>query len=161
VAAGYHRLAGKYRDLEAKVKAMEKSCAARVADIEKKMAKEVEDYKFYHLKFRRSLRALHEILVSSLGEIGARCLMFPPKSAPNEDFFSWFEDEVKSLSGVFRQLNDNFVVLAIEGVLNMLRSSGCRDLSALYQLVNSSDASVVEDVPAEVQKLADRLVSRW
>jgi hypothetical protein len=68
---------------------------------------------------------------------------------------------VKSLSGVFRQLNDNFVVLAIEGVLNMLRSSGCRDLSALYQLVNSSDASVVEDVPAEVQKLADRLVSRW
>jgi hypothetical protein len=68
---------------------------------------------------------------------------------------------VRSLPGVFWQLNDNFVVLAIKGVLNMLHSSGCQELSELRQLAASSDASIVEDVSAEVQKIADHLVCRW
>jgi hypothetical protein len=56
---------------------------------------------------------------------------------------------VKSLPGVFRQLNDNFVVLTIEGVMNM---------SSLHQLVASSYASIVEDNSVEVQKFVGRLV---
>jgi hypothetical protein len=43
----------------------------------------------------------------------------------------------------------------------MLHSSGCRELSGLHQLVTSSDASIVEDVPAEVKKITDHLVRRW
>jgi hypothetical protein len=41
--------------------------------------------------------------------------------------------------GMVWQLNDNFVVLAIEGVLNMLHSSGCQELSRLRDLAASSD----------------------
>jgi chromosome segregation ATPase len=85
VVASYCRLASKYKDVEAKVKAIEKekvkvekSCTTQVAEVEKKLVKEVEDYMDYRLKFWRSLRALHEIFVSSLGEIGARCLPSPP-----------------------------------------------------------------------------------
>jgi hypothetical protein len=47
---------------------------------------------------------------------------------------------------------DNFLVLAIEGILNMLHSSSCQELPALHELAASSDAFVVENVPAEVQK---------
>jgi hypothetical protein len=65
---------------------------------------------------------------------------------------------VKFMSGVFRQLNDNFVVLTIEGVLNMLQSSGCGHLSSLHQLVASSYALIVEDIPVEVHKFVGRLV---
>jgi hypothetical protein len=48
------------------------------------------------------------------------------------------------------QLNDNFVVLAIEGVLNMLHNSGCLELLTLRDLAASSDASIAEDIPWEV-----------
>jgi hypothetical protein len=92
MAAGYHRLADKYKDVEAKVKAIEmekveveKSCTTQVAEVGKKLAKEVEDYKDYRLKFWQSLHALHEIFVYLLGEIGARFLPFPPKSAQNKN----------------------------------------------------------------------------
>jgi hypothetical protein len=40
-------------------------------------------------------------------------------------------------------LNDNFVVLAIEGILNMLNNEGCQELSCLRRLAASSDASVM------------------
>jgi hypothetical protein len=142
--AGYCRLSDKYKTLEAKMRAAkkkkaeaEKLCIAQVAEVEKKLVKEAYDYIEYHLKFWRSVHTLHEILVASLSEIRAPYL-FPSKNAPNEEFFNWFEDEVKSLSGVFWQLNDNFVVL------DMLHSLSCRELPNLHQLEASSDALIVE-----------------
>jgi hypothetical protein len=42
------------------------------------------------------------------------------------------------------QLNDNFVVLAIEGVLNMLYNEGCQELAA------SNDTAVLQDIPENV-----------
>jgi hypothetical protein len=48
------------------------------------------------------------------------------------------------------QLNDNFVVLAIKGVLKMLNGIGCQELSHLHGLAASSDASVVKKVPTDV-----------
>jgi hypothetical protein len=62
---------------------------------------------------------------------------------------------------MFWQLNDNFVVLDIEGVLNMLHSLDCKEFSGLHQLAASSDASIIENILAEVQKIVSRLVHRW
>jgi hypothetical protein len=75
--------------------------------------------------------------------------------------FKWFEEEVKSLPEMFAHLNQNFVALTLEGVLNMLHGSGCGHLHALHSLATSSGTSVLEDVPMEVQKLAGRLVRKW
>jgi hypothetical protein len=93
-------------------------------------------------------------LKTSLREVRASCLPFPAKSVPIDDYISWFGEEVKVLPGAVWQLNDNFVVLAIKGVLNMLHSSGCHELSGLHDLAASSDASVLNNVPTEVQKIA-------
>jgi hypothetical protein len=98
------------------------------------------------------------VLKASFGEVGACCLPFLTRNAPVEDYINWFEEEVKTVLGVIWQLNDNFVVLAIEGILNMLHSSGCQLLPVLCELAASSDASVIENVPAKVQKIAERLV---
>jgi hypothetical protein len=40
----------------------------------------------------------------------------------------------------------------------MLHTSGCQELLALHDLAASSDASVIDNVPREVQKIARRLV---
>jgi hypothetical protein len=60
--------------------------------------------------------------------------------------------------GVIWQLSDNFVVLAIEGVLNMLHSFGYQELSALHDLASSSDASIMDNVPTKVPKIVRCLV---
>jgi hypothetical protein len=44
--------------------------------------------------------------------------------------------------------------LAIEGVLNMLNNEGCQELSHLCGLATSSDASIMQDVPDDMWKLA-------
>jgi hypothetical protein len=62
------------------------------------------------------------------------------------------------VSGVVWQLNDNFVVLAIEGLLNMLHSSGYQELSTPLDLAASSDASVIKYVHGQLQKIVRCLV---
>jgi hypothetical protein len=68
---------------------------------------------------------------------------------------------VISLPEVLEHLNRNFVALALKGAMNMLHGSGCGHLPALHSLATSSEPSVLEDVPAEVHKLASRLVRKW
>jgi hypothetical protein len=66
------------------------------------------------LNIRHRLRNLHEVLVASFGEVNAQCLPFPTRNAPIENFIDWLEEEVKAIPGTVWQLNDNFIVLAIE-----------------------------------------------
>jgi hypothetical protein len=53
------------------------------------------------------------------------------------------------------RLNDNFVILGIEGVLNMLNCEGCQELDRLRNLATSHVASAFEDVPNDMHKLAE------
>jgi hypothetical protein len=48
------------------------------------------------------------------------------------------------------QINDNFVVLATEGVLNMLYNEGCQELGRLHELAASNDTAVLQDIPENV-----------
>jgi hypothetical protein len=53
----------------------------------------------------------------------------------------WVAREVQTVLNTIWQLNDNFAILAIEGVLNMLNNEGCQEF------VTSSDAYILQDVP--------------
>jgi hypothetical protein len=168
VTTGYRRLASKYKKLEAKVNVLEREKTdiaevnvGELNEIEEKLAKEMWDYTDYRWNVQHGLRELHEVLKASLWEVGERCLRFLAKNDPVEDYISWFEEELKVVPGVVGQLNDQFVVLSSEGVLNKLYSPDCQELLILHDLATSSDASVVEDVPGEVQKIAGCLVRRW
>jgi hypothetical protein len=87
-------------------------------------------------------------------EVRVRWLPFKAKSAKVEQFIDWVSMEVKIVPDTVWQLNDNFIILAIEGILNMLNNEGCQELGYLHELDASSDASIVQDVPDNVQKLA-------
>jgi hypothetical protein len=63
--------------------------------------------------------------------------------------------------GTVWKLNDNFIILAIEGVLNMLHGVGYQELPQLRELTALSNVSIVENVPTDVRRLAGRLVQKW
>jgi hypothetical protein len=66
---------------------------------------------------------------------------------------------VKSLPGALATLNKNFIALSFAGVLWMLHESGCDHLLMLSSLASSSDALLLDEIPAEVQKVVRQLVS--
>jgi hypothetical protein len=55
-------------------------------------------------------------------------LPFPGNGAKIEEMIDWVAGKVKTMSDIVRQLNDNFIVLGIEGILNMLNGEGCQEL---------------------------------
>jgi hypothetical protein len=87
---------------------------------------------------RRWLRVLHEIVALSFDEVKAQCL---------SDTVWW--------------LNANFIILGIEGILNMLNGEACQKLNWLHDMVAFCDAAALEDVPKDVHRLAGEIVWRW
>jgi hypothetical protein len=78
-----------------------------------------------------------------------------------EEMLNWVAEEVKVVLDTVWWLNDNFAVLGIEGVLNMLNGKGCQELTRLRDLAISRDATVLEDAPDDVHRLAGRIVRKW
>jgi hypothetical protein len=68
---------------------------------------------------------------------------------------------VNSVPDTIWRLNDNFTILGIDGVLNMLNGKGCQELGWLHDLAGSRDAMVLEDIPEDVHKLVGRIVQKW
>jgi hypothetical protein len=90
-----------------------------------------------------------------LGGLGAQCLPYLDKGAPLGDLVKWFEREIKSLLETFTQLNKSFVTLALAGMLRMLHDSSCEHLPMLSSLASLSDASLLDEIPTEVQEIAE------
>jgi hypothetical protein len=59
------------------------------------------------------------------------------------------------------QLNDNFAILGIKGVLNLQNGEGCQELARLRDLAISRDITVLEDVADDMHRLAGRIVRKW
>jgi hypothetical protein len=98
MTVGYRRLANKYKSLEKRANVIERkktevveAYAAQLAEVDKKLVKETHDYTDYRKNVQHNLRELHEVLKASLQEVGARCLSFPAKNAPIDDYIGWFE----------------------------------------------------------------------
>jgi hypothetical protein len=91
---------------------------------------------------------------SSFDEVKAQCMPFPNKGVVVEEMIDLIAEEVKAVPDTVWRLNDNFAVLGIEGVLNMLHGEGCQELGQLRDLAVSRDAMVLKDVLEDVRKLA-------
>jgi hypothetical protein len=81
-------------------------------------------------------------------------LPFPGKGVKLEEMIGWVAEEVKVVSDMVWRLADNFTVLGIVGVLNMLNGEGCQELTRLHDLAGSRNATVLEDVTDDVHRLA-------
>jgi hypothetical protein len=149
LTAGYRRLLEKHKALieeaeREKTKLVEAQ-ATELAGIKGEMDKETQDYTDYCID----------------GGFFIRRLPFPTRNAKVKDLIDWVGEEVQVVSDNVWRLNDNFVVLAIKGVLNLLNDAGCQELAQLRGLAASSDASVVKNIPNDVWRLAGCLVQKW
>jgi hypothetical protein len=134
--------------------------ATKLAGLQGDMDLETHSYTEYRQNVHHWLRELHEVMASSFNEVHARCLPFPGKGAKVEEMIKWVAGEVKTVPDTVWQLNDNFTVLAVEGILSMLNNEGCQ-LGHLHDWAASSDVAILQNVLEDVRKLAGRLVWRW
>jgi hypothetical protein len=88
-------------------------------------------------------------------------MSFPIKGMVVEEMIDWIVKEVKEVSNTVWRLNDNFTILGIEGVLNMLHGEGCQELGQFCHLAISNDATILKDAIEYVRKLVERIVRRW
>jgi hypothetical protein len=114
---------------------------------------EMRSYTEYRQTLRRWLYELHETVASSFDEVQAQCLPFPDKGAKLEEMIDWVVGEEKAMLDTVWWLNNNFTILGIEGVLNMLNGEGCQELNQLRNLAASRDAAILEGIPMDVHKL--------
>jgi hypothetical protein len=121
---------------------------------------ETRSYTEYYQNVCSELHDLHETLASSFEEVKAQCMPFPNKGVIVEKMIDWVGEEIKVVSDTVWRLNDNFTILAIESVLNMLHGEGCQELSRLRDLATSRDVVVLENVPEDMRKLAGWIVQR-
>jgi hypothetical protein len=159
VTTSYRRLAAKHDAFVEKVEQEKAKLTGahttNVAKLHGDLDLETRSYTEYHQTMRRQLCELHEIVASSFDEVQAQCLPFPDKCVKVVEMIDRVLGEVKALPDTIWRLNDNFIVLGIEGVLNMLNGEGCQELGQLHDLATSHNATVLEDVPEDVTSWRD------
>jgi hypothetical protein len=164
VTAGYRRLVEKHNAFTVKAEQekteLVKTHAVELSKLHGDLDMETRSYTEYRQNLRHRLRELHEMVASSFDEVNVQCLPFPGKGVKIEEMIDWVAGEVKTVSDTVWQLNDNFVVLGIEGVLNMLNDEGYQELGRLCDLAASHDAVVLQDVPKDVRKLTGQIVQK-
>jgi hypothetical protein len=106
------------------VAATEADVAASSAAFEKRL----EEYCSKIAKDLASLREAYERNIKGLGRI---CVPISGGAPSAEGYLHWLKSEVDFLPQVFAGVNKNFVSVAVEGVLQMIRGETSVDLEAL------------------------------
>jgi hypothetical protein len=88
-------------------------------------------------------------------------LPFLDKGVKVEEMIDWAVGEMMDVSNTVWQLNDNFTVMGIGGVLNMLNGEGCQELNWLRNPAAFHDVAVLGDVPEDVHRLVGWIMQRW
>jgi hypothetical protein len=101
----------------------------KVAKFRDDLALETYSYTKYHQNVHSRLHDLHKTLASSDDEVKAQCMPFPNIGVIVEKMIDWVGEEIKAVPDTVWWLNNNFAILAIEGVLSMLHGEGCQELS--------------------------------
>jgi hypothetical protein len=84
-----------------------------------------------------------------------------PAGASLSDFLEWFRVEVAVMATAFAECNENITCYSLIGIFQMLAGEGCGHLLELKKLALSCDASLLQDFPAEVDRIAKKLVKNW
>jgi hypothetical protein len=132
---GYQRLSDKHKALAEKTEQdrvnLAEAHSAELAKVHDDLDLEMRSYTEYWQNVHHWLHELHEMIASSFNKVQVQCLPFPTKGT-KEEMIDWVVEEVRAVPDNVWQLNDNFAVLGIEGLLNMLNGEGCQELSRLH-----------------------------
>jgi hypothetical protein len=108
---------------------------------------------------------LHEFLANmekAVNEIGVQCMPYPGKNSTISKFVGWFDKEIQAMPSAIAKANNNFLCYYIAGVLRMLyESANCSHIEELQTIMNSCNASILDDIPDDLGKLSRRIVRKW
>jgi septal ring factor EnvC (AmiA/AmiB activator) len=99
--------------LEAKIVEVEEAVAANAA-VE-------EHYAAYRTRVKEDMISLRGAYDHALNDFGGLCLPIDDGASSTDDFIRWFESKVAMLPKIFAIANKNFVSVALEGVLDMVK----------------------------------------
>jgi hypothetical protein len=145
---------------------------ANVADVQEKIAKVENDaaassaaaekwYEAYQAEVKKGLALLRESYEVGVNGIGSWCTPLDDASSSTEDFLRWFKAKVASLPEVFIDTNDNFVSIALEGVLEMARHQNAADFTTLRAGTSTCDMTIFLDIHREVKRTVRRIIKDW
>jgi hypothetical protein len=76
------------------------------------------------------------------------------KGSGIDEIVKWFHKKIHVLPGTITKVNKNFLCYCLAGVLRMLyKNACCGHLEGLEAIMNSCDASLLDDIPNEIAKL--------
>jgi hypothetical protein len=140
--------------LEAKLTDTEASAAKSIAGLKVKLAETetsaaagsaVAEKHFddFCSKTVRDLAVLREACECSITSLGGICSPVPGTVPSAEDYIHWLKLEVDFLPQVFAGVNENFVSVAVEGVLEMVRGGSSIDLEALWRVTTRCGMAIL------------------
>jgi hypothetical protein len=133
-----------------------------VADREADLAGEQKSFRDYSVGHNRKLHDLHVELEGAMNQIGARCLLYPKKGSTISEITVWFTEEIQALPNAIAKANKNFLVYCLVGILKMLQEHAqCSHMDGLETNMAVCDASIIDEVPDDIEKLSARIVKWW
>jgi hypothetical protein len=98
---------------------------------------------------------------NSIAVLGGQFLDFPVTNATVNNMLEWFRMEVQASPTSFAECNKNITCFALASVFRMLEGVECEHLLELKKLALLCDASVLHNVPGELDKIDRKLVKYW
>jgi hypothetical protein len=118
-------------------------------------------YDAYCAKVKKGMaspRVAYELAVNGIGGL---CLPIKDAASSSDDFFRLFESEVASLPEIFVGANENFVSIALEGVLHIVKQQNSVHFDMLQTVASTCEKAVFMSVPREVKKATQRMIKEW
>jgi hypothetical protein len=92
--------------------------------------------------------------------LGGLCMDFHT-NASILDLLEWFQADVEAMPTAFTECNENITCYVLIGIFKMLVGEVCEHLLELKKLALSCDASLLQDVPNDLGRIAKKLVKNW
>jgi hypothetical protein len=136
--------------------------AQGLTDRETDLVAEEKQFWQYHVSHRRKLHDFRVELVGAVNEIGAKCLPYPKKGSTIGDILAWFTKEIEAFASAIAEVNKNFIVYCLVGVMKMLQEHAqWSHVKGLEHVLVVCDASIFNEVSKDIVKLSARIVKKW
>jgi hypothetical protein len=100
-------------------------------------------------------------LEKEVNENGVRCLPYPGKNSTIGKAAEWFDKEIQVLSVVIAKTK-KFLCYCLARVLRMLyHNANCSHIEGLEAIMNSCNASILDDIPEDIGKFSGCIVWKW